>query len=202
MFPKLFPNGKGDPTKKDRLQEVSETLAIKHLIKVVTKSANTDQLYYPYAQHPRFKFWFYDRLRRHRSLKQCKVFMKHNPQEANLSIKELKQLISNGDSLIFMKKLSSYSSNITGSDAYWHKRRSELEATFEQMLPATAFFTFSYPDVHWDDLHKLMPGLAATTSGQKYKNMLNNPHLVDWFFSFKLNEFLKVVFDHCSFKGS
>ena len=30
LFPKLFPNGKGDPTNKIRIKEVSETLAIEN----------------------------------------------------------------------------------------------------------------------------------------------------------------------------
>ena len=74
LFPKLFPNSRGDPTNKIRFKEVSETLAINHLIKVVAKNSNGEE-YYPVASHPGFKFWFYDRLRRHRSLDQCKVYM-------------------------------------------------------------------------------------------------------------------------------
>ena len=132
--------------------DVSESLAIKHLMKISVIDSKGDR-YYPYAQHPRFKFWFYDRLRRHRVLDQCKVFIKQNPNEANLTINELKSLINSGESDKLMKKMSAYSSNITGSDPYWHKRRSELEATFEQCKPATCFFTFSYPDNHWDSLH-------------------------------------------------
>ena len=57
-----------------------------------------------------------------------------------------------------LMRLSPYSANITGSDAYWYQRRRELEATFEQKLAATIFFTFSYADNHWADLHRLMPG--------------------------------------------
>ncbi|RMZ93746.1 ATP-dependent DNA helicase pif1, partial [Brachionus plicatilis] len=92
--------------------------------------------------------------------------------------------------------MSAYCANITGSDSYWYKRRSELEATFEQMKPATAFFTFSYPDNHWDDLHALMPGPNPKNDADKRKNVINNPHLVDWFFGHKLNEFLHTVFDN------
>jgi len=194
LFPKLFPNGKGDPTNKVRKKEVSETLAINHLIKVVANNSKGEQ-YYPVASHPRFKFWFYDRLRRHRSLAQCKVYMQQNKEDANLTIEQLKQLMTTGDSTAFMKKMSSYAANITGSDSYWSRRRSELEATFEQAKTASAFFTFSYPDLHWEDLQRMMPGPLATTFTEKYRKILDNPHLVDWFFSHKLNEFLKTVFD-------
>jgi hypothetical protein len=38
-----------------------------------------------------------------------------------------------------MKRLTAYSANITGSDAYWFKRRCELEAAFEQMKPTNDY---------------------------------------------------------------
>ena len=156
--------------------------------------------YYPFAQHPRFKFWCYDRLRRHRSLEQSKVYMKQNPNDANLTIRELKALINSGNSSQILQRMSAYSSNITGCDSYWHKRRSELEATFEQKAPATIFFTFSYADNHWHDLHRLMPRYYKEDTdnlidGAKYQDVINNPHLVDWYFSFRLNKFLETVFD-------
>ncbi len=70
----------------------------------------------------------------------------------------MKSAISNGKSDEIMKRMTAYSGNITGSYSYWYKRRSELEATIEQKECATIFFTFSYADNHWNDLHKLMPG--------------------------------------------
>ncbi|RMZ94086.1 ATP-dependent DNA helicase PIF1 [Brachionus plicatilis] len=116
--------------------------------------------------------------------------MKQNSADASLSISDLKELLKTGQSDTLMKKMSAYCANITGSDAYWYKRRSELEATFEQMKPATAFFTFSYPDNHWDDLHSLIPGPPPKNDVKKRRNVLNNPHLFYWFFGYKLNEFL------------
>ena len=147
LFPKLFPNGKDDPTNKIRIKEVSETLAINHLIKVVANNSLEEQ-YYPIASHLRFKFWFYDRLRRHRSLEQCKIYMQQHKDDANLTIEQLKTLMTTGDSTAFMKKMTSYAANITGSDSYWNRRTSEFEAIFEQAKTASAFFTFSYPDIH------------------------------------------------------
>ena len=40
-----------------------------------------------------------------------------------------------------------------------------------------------------------MPGRPAELDAHKRKNVINNPHLVDWFFGYRLNEFLKIVFD-------
>jgi hypothetical protein len=77
LFPKLFPLGKGDPTKKARLLAVTETDGFKHLLKYAVLD-HKDEHYYPFAQHPRFKFWAYDRLRRHRTLDQSKIYLKQN----------------------------------------------------------------------------------------------------------------------------
>ena len=77
-FPSLFPLGLADPTKKARLVEVSETDGVKHLLKYATVHTTSQEMYYPFVKHPRFKFWSYDRLRRHRALEQSKVYLKQN----------------------------------------------------------------------------------------------------------------------------
>jgi len=71
--PSLFPYGVADPTKKDRTIAVSETDGFSHLLKYATKNTKTNELYYPFVQHPRFKFWAYDRLRRHKALNQSSI---------------------------------------------------------------------------------------------------------------------------------
>ena len=77
-FPCLFPTGTGDPTSKIRPIKVFEGDGFKHLLKYATIHSKTKQLYYPFAKHPRFKFWAYDRIRRHRALGQSKVYLDHN----------------------------------------------------------------------------------------------------------------------------
>lgn len=91
--------------------------------------------------------------------------------------------------------MTPYSANITGFNAYWFQRRAELESTFEQKKTATVFFTFSYADNLWEDLHRLLPGGFSDDPKVRYSKVLKNPHLVDWCFGIRLNEFLKVVFD-------
>ncbi len=77
-FPSLFPFGLGDPTRKERIIEVSETDGFKHLLKYATRHSVTNELYFPFAKHPRFKFWAYDRSRRRRGLNQCSVYLDQN----------------------------------------------------------------------------------------------------------------------------
>ncbi len=85
-FPCLFPYGYGDPTKKSRQTTVTETDGFKHLMKYATVKFNTDQMYYPFATNPRFKFWAHDRTKRHRALNQSKVYLKNNIGEDFISV--------------------------------------------------------------------------------------------------------------------
>ena len=73
------------------------------MLKCIRKRATNGEYYNPFAEHPRFKFWAYDRLRRHRSLEQSRIFMKQNPNETNLTIEDLKAKISLGDGKMIIK---------------------------------------------------------------------------------------------------
>ena len=90
------------------------------MIKYACKNSITQQYYYPFVTHPRFKFWAYDRIRRHRALAQSKIFLQQNLGDAALTISELKEHLKNGSSDSIMKRMTAYSSNITGSDSYWY----------------------------------------------------------------------------------
>ena len=84
-----------------------------------------------------------------------------------------------------------FSANVTGSDSYWSKKRREL--IMQQKKMGSAFFTFSFADNHWHDLHCLMPS-GLLQPRKRYKNILKNPHLADWFFSERLGSFIKHFF--------
>ena len=146
-FVKLFPLGKADPTRKGCRHDLTELIASNHLMKYAeidcTKQPDhahpNGYFYYPFAEHERFSFWMVDRIRRHRALTQCSVFLKQNPQEAALSMEELKVMATNGQLDSVIGKIYAYSSNVTGSDAYWAKRGRELEAVMQQKGFGTAF---------------------------------------------------------------
>ena len=70
-FPKVFPLGLADPTRKKWLKPVNETEGCKHLLKYACKDSK-GELYYPFAEHPRALFYVYDRLRRHRAMVNAK----------------------------------------------------------------------------------------------------------------------------------
>jgi hypothetical protein len=155
-----------------------------------------DNLYYPFAEHERFCFWSVDRIRRHRVLGQCSVFLRQNSEEAALSMEEVKAMAANGQLDSAISKIYSYTANVTGSDAYWSKWRREFEAIMQQKGLGTAFFTVSFAYNHWHDLHRLMPnGLAKPKL--RYQRTNTNLHLADWYFSGKLRLFMKHFFGGC-----
>ena len=63
------------------------------------------------------------------------------------------------------------------------------------------FFTFSATDLYWPELYILMPtnGNFETSAKQHNQNIINNPHIMVWFFSKRFeiffNDVLKVQWD-------
>ena len=194
-FIKLFPKGRGDPTSHGRRKGLRLHEAAHHLLKYAEVDPLTGRLYYPFAEHPRYVFWIYDRLRRHRVLNQASVYLSKNPGDAALSVEELKAKLKNPHEVNeLMGRMCSYSANISGSNAYWYTRRKELEAIFEQKGPGTAFFTFSFADNHWDDIHRHLPGDPSCPLNRR-RNALRCPQLFDWFFEKRLQAFVKYFFE-------
>ena len=78
------------------------------------------------------------------------------------------------------------------TNAYWHKAKEDLKAIISHVGAPTFFFTFSSADMHWPDLHALFSSsLSDTTPESKRQNVINNPHITDWFFTQRLENFIK-----------
>ena len=131
-------------------------------------------------------------IQRKRSLQQSGIFLRQNPGEAHLTIHELREMAGNNNSGLFMSKVSRYIANIACTNAYWNKVREELKAIVTNVGPPTLFFTFSSADMHWPELHTLFGTSSGnSTSAIRRQNVINNPHLVDWFFTQRLESFVK-----------
>ncbi len=87
-------------------------------------------------------------------------------------------MAANGQLDSVISKMYSYTANVTGSDAYWSKCWRELEAIMQQKGLGTAFFTVSFADNHWYDLHHLMPNGSAEPK-LHYQSTNANLHLAD-----------------------
>ena len=51
---------------------------------------------------------------------------------------------------------------------------------------------FLSADMHWPEIHSLFGANASnTTCGIRQQNVINNPHKADWFFTQRLESFVK-----------
>ena len=191
-FPTLFPDGQGDPTNPSICRNVSLKEKIKHLIKFGERKE--ENWIYRFAKHPRFSYWALNMLQRSQILQQTGIFLKQNPGEQHLTLEQLKDMITNNSSNVLLSKLSRYIANITGSDAYWYKAKEELKAIIQYAGPPTFFFTLSAADMHWPELHALLGSDVMNndnSSEVRRQNVKNNPHIVDWFFTERVKNFIK-----------
>ncbi|XP_046856025.1 uncharacterized protein LOC124449122 [Xenia sp. Carnegie-2017] len=193
-FPTLFPEGKGDCTNQEILREVPLKERIKHLLKFA--EIIDGKWVYRFANHPRFSYWAFNMLQRKQILQQSGIFLRQNPGEAHLTLDELREMAASSSANVFMSKLSRYVGNIAGSNAYWNRVQEELKAIITNVGSPTLFFTFSSADMHWPELHALFNAnvdceSSHTTNETRRQNVIKNPHLVDWFFTQRLESFIK-----------
>jgi len=126
-FPTLFPDAKGDPANSAIMRDATLGDKIKHLIKVVEYS--NGKWTYRFASHPRFAYWAFNMIQRHRLLSQGSIFLKQNPGDAKLTVEQLQQMLQSNNYSTLMSKLMHYTKNVTGSNSYWHKAKEDLRAT-------------------------------------------------------------------------
>ena len=64
---------------------------------------------------------------------QRNVYLKKNPEDENLTEEGLKSILNeNGEELEkLLSRMQKFNTNIVGSNAYFYKRRSELESLME-----------------------------------------------------------------------
>ena len=192
-FP-TFPDAKGDPTNQGLLRDVPFQERIKHLLKFA--ELIDGKWVYRFANHRRFSYWAFNMIHRKRILQQTGIFLKQNPSEAHLSLNELREMAATNNTNVFLSKVSRYVSNIAGSNAYWNRVREDLRAVIASVGAPTLFFTFSSADMHWPELHALFKsdphcGNHNSTCDARRQNVIDNPHIVDWFFTQRLESFVK-----------
>ena len=203
-FPTLFPYGFGDVTGKDRDFEVSMTEANQHLLKYCERLGG--KFKYRFAEHNTHMHWAQNRAERHRCMSQKLVYINKNPEDDNLTEEELQSMLDEGGSKLekLVGRMQTYNSNISGSNAYFNKKKRELHALIAQEGMCTLWFTFSAADNHWKDLFRLILGESEAScykdKNEKEKATLRrqlrrqNPHIVDAYFHERLEELLKSFF--------
>ena len=152
-FPNLFPYGRGDLT-KPRIGKNPEFLQyIRHL----TRLPGTQ-----FAEDPRFLLHVTSMYRRHKALTLGNVFASNVFKDMTMT--ELKEKVAQDDVAV-MKSLVLFSGQIPGTKGYFSQEAKKsvamerwirLKSNGDEML--NVFLTFSLPDQHLEDLHRLLPG--------------------------------------------
>src|SRR5437773_2635891 len=107
-------------------------------------------------------------------------------------------MISNGNKNL-ADKIMRYGKSIRDSRQFWMARRYELSDLIKQIgHQGLIFFTFSAADLHWPDLHKLMPRSTNAVdelelAKKRQQNIMDNPHIATWFFDKRFKTFLSDV---------
>ena len=110
-FPTLFPFGRGDPFGSDaNSNKVRFLVKIKHLLNYCEMV--DDRQEYRFSKHARFVLWLYNINYRHRTLSQGKIYLQKHPDNANLTIEELKAMIRVGNNNPVLNNIQRYMANI------------------------------------------------------------------------------------------
>ena len=152
-FPHLFPYGSADIT-KPRIGKQPEFLAyLRHLTRLP---------YTRFAADERFVLHGISMFRRHKALTLGNVYASNVCR--NMSLSELKEKVTEDDDTI-MKSLVAFSSQIPGTKGHF-AQESKKAVAMEQWIRIMSenkemlntFLTFSLPDFHMEELHRLLPG--------------------------------------------
>lgn len=151
-FPDLFPDGRGDITKPRVGKNPSKRDYFKHLMRLNRS----------FVEHHCFTFVATNMLRRHEALTRGNVFARHCA--ANLTMEEMRHAVDTNDFRV-INKLLYFAAPIPGTRQYFRYMTDKaisfvkyLRITSEDQKMFNFFQTFSAADLHWDDLHRLLPG--------------------------------------------
>jgi hypothetical protein len=193
-FPTLFPYGTGDPTTKSRQCSISFSESFKHLISF--GECINNKFVWRFATHPRFMYWALNMKQRHQLLSQANVYLRQHPNDATLTLMQLRNMVDKSTSEQLMSRLHKYASKVQGTKQYWYQRSLELKALIHTKGAPTFFWTVSAADTYWPELHiNLLPNdhssCAQMTHSMKIKAVIDNPHITDWYFTKRLSDLIK-----------
>ena len=175
-----------------------------------------------FAAHHCFTFVAVNILRRHMCLTRGNVFARHCAKD--LTLGQLKEAMQNGDEQVF-RKLLHFSSPIPATMQYM-RHQSDLCLSYLKWVRMSSqdrdtfnfFQTFSAADLHWHDLHLILPGheeylyrtpvdnVEAFPVNERHqyidkredhrlrsKAIRDNQDLVDWYFHHRIESILQYV---------
>ena len=107
----------------------------------------------------------------------------------NDEFREMLQNKSNKSYSVMMSKMQYYAKQISGTNSYWYQTKEQLKAALNQLASPTIFWTLACAESHWPEFHALF---GEIKSDHDYRqNVINYPHILDWFLHERTEEFVK-----------
>ena len=73
----------------------------------------------------------------------------------------------------WVRKITRYGEELSGTPAFWGRKRRQLIAMIKQLGIPTFFLTFSAADHHWPDLARVLMKTQERLSASTYAVLLN-----------------------------
>ena len=169
-FPALFPTGAAElRTMQPREKRVTEPPYFKHLM------LYKDQRF---AQHPRFRYFAYNTLIRHRSLATGRMYLRQHPDSAARAPEEILALPQE-ERRRLAHDIVRFGGHLRGSRQYWLSQRENLMALIKQLGTPHCYFTLSSADMQWPDLQGYLRRFGGVQSPSAA--VASNPMLCTWY---------------------
>ena len=182
-FPTLFPTGAADFV-APRQHAVTIGNYFKHLMMYEDGR---------FAKHPRFRYFALNTEMRWRALQTGRIYVRQHPQDAQLSVEELRDMVGR-DGEAFSNRVLHYAASLRGTRHYWMKQRSRLIAMVDTLGLPTVFFTHSAANLQWPELARLICPDDPDSSSSRNRALVENPAIADWFFHHRIQKFVDAFY--------
>ena len=145
-----------------------------------------------FARHPRFCYFALNTEMRWRALQTGRIYVQQCPQDAQLSVEELRDMVGR-EGEAFSNRVLHYAGSLRGTRQYWFKQRSRLIAMVDLGLP-TIFFTHSAAYLQWPELARLICPDDPDSSTSRSRAVIENPAIADWFFHHCIQKFIDAFY--------
>lgn len=170
-FPTLLPTGAADFV-APRQRPVTIGNYFKHLMMYGEGQ---------FAKHPRFRYFSLNTEMRWRVLQSGRIFIKQHPQDARLSLSELRDMVGCEEEA-FSSRVLHYAASLHGTSQYWFKQRRRLISMVDTLGLPTVFFTCSAADGQWPELaHLICPDQPHCSSSRMSAVTENQLSLIGFF---------------------
>ena len=145
-----------------------------------------------FAKHPRFRYCALNTEMRWRALQTGRIYVKQNVNDAQQSVKELKDMIGTERTSLASRVLH-FGTSLHGTQQYWMRQRTRLTAMVDTLGMPTVFFTHSAGDIQWPELAELICSNPIDKKSHS-EAIIENPAIADWFFYDRVVQFMKYFY--------